>query len=414
MVKKIIAWIITVIFILIFILTMVCSAFAGDNAGDSETGYRVKPLLDKLARMKPENIEANVNKFPDMKKHWSRTVVGKLTGLEIIAGVNGKFLPDSPVQADQFITMTVRIMGFTPGSGTKYWAQPYIDTAISEGIVLKGEFTDYKQPLSREQMARIIVRATLKMDANPGSKYDRYIIGKVKDYPAVSDNCKQYVIDAYKLGLVTGANGNFRPKSSLTRAEASVVILRFLDKADRKPMAPGAGEVLKLVDNKYNPTEIYPGSIPETFYVAKAAQDAIPKAKGYVDFFYNPNNGMVLAWLYKDKESHDQSVLNMIASIEIAYNSKDVQEAAAYCIWVNDSITYKQLFIEFTNQLFRTIFGNDAEKAIALNTKYMNMKYTRTDGLNQAETVKFNNRSTDYIRYNDVQFSVQIQLIGKK
>lgn len=378
----------------------------------NDTAYRIKPLQDKLAILSTDEIDAVLKAYGDMGSHWSRQVVGKLTGLDIIAGVNGKFLPNGLVQADQFIKMAVRIMGYKIEQGTEYWAQPYIDTALKEGIILKGEFTDYKKALTREQMARIIVRTTLKVNAKPDSKYDQYIIGKVNDYPTITDSLKQYVIDAYKLGLITGSDNKFKPKDTLTRAESAAVIIRFLDAAERKPMQPGAGEIIELNDSLGNPTEIYPGAIPELFAVAKAARDAIPKAKGYVDYFIGSDGKYVCAKLYKDKASYEASIFNRVAAFDIAYNLRDIAYTYTMQVW-NDEV-YKDYFPEYIREILKTVFGKDAQKAILLHDQYMNMQYTRTDGFNQYTETGLNNRNTAYIRYDDMQFTIQIKLKGLK
>ncbi|MGI6668120.1 MAG: S-layer homology domain-containing protein [Acetivibrionales bacterium] len=254
--------------------------------GISETGYRMKPLLDKLAAMDSDEVEACAGRFRDMDRHWSRQVVGKLAALDIIAGMgDGSFRPDNPVTADQFIKMAVMAMGHKIEQGTGYWAKPYIDAAMEEGIISDGEFTDYKKPLSREEMARIIVRTALKVEEAPGSEYDGYIIGKIADYESIDNSLKQYVLDGYKLGLVQGSNNKYHPKDTLTRAEATAVIIRILDKTERKPTVPGPDEVIKLVDNLGNPMVIYPGPIREYFEIEKAMEKALPKAKGYAVCF---------------------------------------------------------------------------------------------------------------------------------
>lgn len=383
--------------------------FAGE---DSEAAYRIKPLQYKLAALNAAEIYAALAAYSDMGFHWSRKVVGKLTGLDIIAGVNGKFLPNNPVQADQFIKMAVCAMGHKIERGTGYWAQPFIDTAISEGLVVKGEIADYKRPLTREQMARIIVRTTLKVDAKPDGKYDQYIIGKVNDYYAITDGLKQYVLDGYKLGLIAGSNNSFNPKDTLTRAEAAAVIIRFLDVTERRPMQPGAGEVIKINDNRNQQIDLYPGSIPESFYVAKAVQDAIPKAKGYINFFYSYDAKMVISRLYKDKASYDANIFNMVATFDIAYNT--TEETYAYTLSVWNDEAYKELFPDYIKEILKTIFGKDAGKAIVLHDKYMNMEYTRTDGYNEYTNTEINNRNVVFLRFDDNQFAIQMKFQGLK
>ncbi len=380
----------------------------------NETLYRIRPMQDRLGSMDAASIDGYVNKYADMNSHWSRAVVGKLSGLDIIAGYGGKFRPDSPVQADQFIKMAVMAMGHKIEQGTEYWAQPYIDTALSEGLVDKGEFVDYKVPLSREQMARIIVRTMLKVDEKPDDRYDKYIIGKISDYEKVSDNLKQFVIDGYRLGLVQGSADKYNPKSTLTRAEAAAVIIRFLDATERKPMAPGPDEVIELVDNLGNPMEIYPGNIAEYFEIEKVMRDAIPKAKGYAPFFYSPETGAVCIDMYRSYEAWEQDcITNTIAAFTALNVYKDPDNSYAYTLSVWNRQLYKELFADYMHEVLIALYGEDADKAIRLHDKYMNMTSGKPDGSSYYETPRLNDRFTE-IRGSGSGFSMYIKLYGEK
>ncbi len=378
----------------------------------SETAYRIKPLQEQLAQMTDAAIDIGVNKFADMDKHWSRKVVGKLTGLGIIAGYDGKFWPGNQVQADQFIKMAIMAMGYKIEQGTDYWAQPYIETALSEGLVEKGEFADYKKPLTREQMARIIVRAALKVDEKPDGQYDPYIIGKVADYEQIDDNLKQHVLDSYKLGLIQGSGSKFRPKDTLTRAEAAAVIIRILDTAERKPTVPGEDEIIRVNDTLDIPVVIYPGSVRELFDVAKATEAAIPKAKGHIYFTIGNSGKYISATMYKDEATFKQNIMSFIATFKIAYN--DSTAVYAYDLTVYNDELYAKLFPDFTREIFKTIFEKDAQKAIKLHDQYMTQRYTRTDGYNDYTQTVINNRATDFLRFNDAQFGIHIKLKGVK
>jgi hypothetical protein len=307
------------------------------DAGVSETGYRMKPLLDKLAAMDAATVEACAGRFRDMDRHWSRQLVGKLTALGYYRGVgDGSFCPNNPVTADQFLKMAVMAMGHKIEQGMEYWAKPYIDAAMEEGIISDGEFTDYKKPLSREEMARIVVRTALKAEEAPGSEYDRYIIGKIADYESIDDSLKQYVLDGYKLGLVQGSNNKYHPKDTLTRAEAAAVIIRILDKTERKPTIPGPDEVIRLHDNLGNPMVIYPGPVREYFEIEKAMEKALPKAKGYATLFYNPDDGAVCVDMYRSYEAwKENSTVNKIAAFHSNNSYKEPRLSDLHILFVS-------------------------------------------------------------------------------
>lgn len=404
------------LFLLIIVFLLLSSTVYAVDGNSTTYGYRVAALQEKLSQIMQMEIDTALKDFSDMGKHWSRQSVGKLSALEIVGGMpDGTYSPDKPLQADQFVKMAVRAMGYTPGQGSKYWARPYIDIALQEGIVLNGEFTDYTKSITREQMARIIVRVTLLLDPNPGNKYDQFIIGKLKDYASVTDNCKQSVIDEYKLGLLAySTDGKFRPRDILTRAEGCVVILRFLDSNERKPLMPGADEIIRDQDSQGNWYEMYPGLIREYFDVAKTMQNAIPMAKGYVAFGFNNEEETAYANFYKDEATYKESTLNMIGgwdiSPETSYNS-DNPYATVYLLTVYNDELYKNLFADYSHEVIKAIFGKDAIKAIALHDKYMDL---RNNTLNRIwEEIRLNTRKTGVFR-DGIGFSFSASILGKK
>jgi len=384
-----------------------------DPSKETTLGYRMKPLMDKLSEMSSADIESFVSRFPDLKGHWSRTVVGKLTGLGIINGMNdGKFYPQNKVQADQFIKMAVLAMGYKVPSTSGYWAEPFIDIALSEGIIKEGEIADYTKPLTRELMARMIVRTAMKRDEKPDDKYDQFIIGKISDYPKIDDNIKQYVIDGYSLGLLQGSDGKFNPKNTLTRAEAAAVIIRFIDVNERVPMRPSEDEIIMTKDSLGREVEVYPNATPELFTIAKAAQEAIPKAKGHVEYYIGADGVVIGPVMYISKESYEESIFNRIASFNIEYNYKNSVYAYQLTVWNDEA--YKKYFADYMREILKTIFEDDGDKAIELHDKYMNSRYTRTDGYNDYTETILNNRNVVFLRYNDYQFGIQIKLKGLK
>jgi len=385
------------------------------ESGRTEAEYRVRPLKEMLAALTSEEIEAELAVFSDMDRHWSRQAVGKLTALEIVAGSGGRFMPDDHVKADQFLKMALRALGHKIEENvTGYWAQPYIDMALRESLVLEGEIPDYKKPLSREQMAVIAVRTAMKIEERPDSKYDRYIIGKVIDYNTITDSMKQDVLDAYKIGIVEGSGGKFNPKGTLTRAEAVTVIVRLLDMTERRPMKPGPDEVIKLIDNLGNPMEIYPGTIKEYFEIEKAMEKALPVAKGYAILFYSPETGAVCVDMYKSYEAWKEDYLtNTIATFHSNNVYNDPYNSFAYTFSVWQKEPYKELFADYVKEILKALFSKDAQKAIALHDKYLNIKEDKPDGSNYWEIQYMNDRYTDFIGGSS-GFSIRIKLKGEK
>lgn len=169
--------------------------------------------------------------------HWALPFINTLKSLEIIAGYpDGSFKPQSNVKINEFIAMTVKSLGYRFESMSSDWSKPYVDKAIELKIIQDREFTDYNAQINREQMTSIIVNAAVLNEYRPSNTMDLYIRNETKDFYLVGDYYKQNVLDSYKFGIITGfSDKTFRPKSFSTRAEASAVLSKLLNKDQRKP-----------------------------------------------------------------------------------------------------------------------------------------------------------------------------------
>ncbi len=115
-------------------------------------------------------------------------------------------------------------------------AQPFIDKAVELGIIEQDQFVSYKEPITREEMSSIIAKAIKDEEkADTRSLVENY----VKDFSSVSYTYVEDVKDAYAFGIITGMpDSTFRPQSESTRAQASAIIHRMIDKKQRKPFEP--------------------------------------------------------------------------------------------------------------------------------------------------------------------------------
>lgn len=391
---------------------------------DTEIGMKIAPLQQKLGELTTEDIELYINKYKDLRNHFARTQIGRLTAIEVLSGVGGNYFnPDSTLQADYFIKMLVCAMGFKAGAvkgnttGTvsvkPYWAQQYIDTGMKYGLIKPKEILSFNKPITREMIAKILMRAVMLVEEAPDNKYEEYIMGKLKDYYKVADTCKQSVLDACKMGMMTGSNNVFDPKGYLTRAQAAVAVLRFLDVKERKPVKPGTGEVLKIQTNMGEWTEIYPGAIPETFVIVKAAVENVSKAEGYVSVGLDPSDGVVFANFYGSKADWEKDCIITIGRIKIDCSHKNKY---VFTLTVNDTNKYKNSFNDYVIEVLKVLYTTEKGKsqAIDLHDKYMNAKYSRKDGFNDYTEITIDNRNSAFIRYNEAQFGIQLKLFGEK
>lgn len=399
--------IVTIILVLIFILSSV-DTFAADT-NTTSISYRVAAFKEKLSTMTQADIDIALSKFSDMDKHWSRPYVGRLTSLEILKGMpDGSFMPDKEMKVDEFVAMTVRALGFKPEMGDKYWAEPYIKIAKDEKLIQKNEFPTYSRPILRQEAARLAVRAVMLSETAPNSSIYDYIRGKIKDYPSIADDCKQYVLQAYAMGLINGTSKGFLPKKSLTRGEASTITIKQLDVSLRTPLKPDVDEVLVIKDFSGKSYEVYPTSVRETFDTAIALKNCIGKSKGYSFMVYNPFDQIISGSFYTNEDVFKKSNYNIDMGFSIySQNYENIDHP--YEITVFKPEKTKELHRAAIVQLFDSLFGSDSSKAIAQFDKYLGLSMKNGPAVETA--VNYNGRKTRFYKLeNDMRFSVWIYL----
>lgn len=167
---------------------------------------------------------------------WFYNNVTEMVDLGIVDGYpDGTFKPQGALTADAFIKMLIIGMGYeAKPSDSTYWADGYIQKAEELKIVDKTFVADYRYNLTREQAAKIIANTIYLKENRPVATYNEYIKNAIKDYHLITDKYKQDIIDVYSLGIMQGNNENkINPKSTITRAEATSVVLRMMNK-DRR------------------------------------------------------------------------------------------------------------------------------------------------------------------------------------
>jgi hypothetical protein len=138
------------------------------------------------------------------------------------------------MNADEFIKVVVLVTGNKVEKGPGYWAQPYIDRARVMGLIAGGELEekDYKRPITRGEIARIVVRA---MEGEAYPKDINLYKKAIKDYEDIAIAKRDYVVKAYVKGIMTGyPDGTFGYEKKATRAEASAMVVRLIDKSQRR------------------------------------------------------------------------------------------------------------------------------------------------------------------------------------
>jgi len=175
--------------------------------------------------------------FPDIATSFARSSIERLFARKLVAGYrNGLFQPQSVVTRAESAVMVSRARGFQSYAGldgkwtdvaSDYWAYSSI-TALdraTDGAALTwiaGDHFDPSQPVTRAQF----IVALLAPADQIGSQTSPFT-----DVPAGSFGAQAIAL-AYSRGIVAG-NGQgdsitFNPDRLITRAEATVILDRFL------------------------------------------------------------------------------------------------------------------------------------------------------------------------------------------
>ncbi|WP_156456441.1 S-layer homology domain-containing protein [Abyssisolibacter fermentans] len=174
------------------------------------------------------------NVFIDVKDtDWYANSIDELVEKKIINGYpDNTFKPNNNINVDAFLKIVISSLDCKVENNEDYWALGYIQKAIDLGLVDEGEFIKYNRPISRGEMAKIIVRSIEnEIDINNLTVYKTLIT----DYENIDASLQKYVLQAFSEGIITGyPNGEFKPNENATRAQACIMIIRTLDESKRK------------------------------------------------------------------------------------------------------------------------------------------------------------------------------------
>ena len=171
---------------------------------------------------------------------------------------DGTFHPDNQITHEEFLKVVMALiyddefdampenyvyLADNDTSSSNYWtnrwaawAQPYLTAAIDIGIVTADDIDlgVAETPITRGEMAKIISRAVAYLGENEASNGSE-VSSSISDWKTIPSEYKNYIAQAYSKGILAGYNdGSFASEKSLTRAEASAVVIRLIDKSERR------------------------------------------------------------------------------------------------------------------------------------------------------------------------------------
>lgn len=185
----------------------------------------------------------NNTSFSDMTKHWANGDVSMLASKFIIDGPTlTTFAPGKNITRSDFAEFISRGLGLTGSSasaakfkdvGAGFRSSSYIGAVSDAGIVeggLDGRFRP-NAPVTREEMATMLVRAMKYAGVSISPSITA--LNGFKDKAEVSSWAKDGMSISVTAGFIKGSTKKMvNPKSNATRAEAAVMIKRFLEYVD--------------------------------------------------------------------------------------------------------------------------------------------------------------------------------------
>lgn len=192
----------------------------------------------------PTAQAASVKTFRDIQGHWAQPEIEKVVSVGAIDGfADGTFRPQETVTRAQFSKILAGVMGVQSNdlafSNMKgHWAAPYVNGLEDKGVIIRTDYPSGYNPnevITRLEMSKMIARGLASESATWNSALNGL---RNLDYIKVTYTDKNKLVArdmplialAEGAGIVRGrADGSYDPAGRATRAEAAVMLNRFLN-----------------------------------------------------------------------------------------------------------------------------------------------------------------------------------------
>lgn len=187
---------------------------------------------------------AHYPSFVDMTTHWSRTDVNDMAARLVVTGEKGGvFAPDRLVTRAEFAAMIVRALGLSaePSKITfsdvhdSDWYAGVIGSASNHGLIEGYNDTTFRpnQQITREEASEILSHAMkltgLSTDITTNEANAQ--LSGFSDRKQVSNWAVPALALAVKYHIVEGNQGAIEPQSDVSRAQATTMIRRLLQRS---------------------------------------------------------------------------------------------------------------------------------------------------------------------------------------
>jgi hypothetical protein len=216
---------------------------------------RIQDRVSLSAKMVPRVERLVVPKFRDVGGHWAEEYIEKLYSLDVFDESPNFFTPELFMTRAEFTKGVIRAcdirssMEETKKKTTSRRNQPpeespfrdvsvedvdynYIKEGVGKGIITGVSKDQFKpmDPLTRGQAGTILIRALGFSNKAPNPGY----YTSFSDDDKIPSWARDSVYVAREIGIIEGDSYNrFNPNKVMTRAEASAMLVRFLEFLER-------------------------------------------------------------------------------------------------------------------------------------------------------------------------------------
>lgn len=209
-------WLRVLLTLLAVLLASTVTAFATDgNASDG--WYDDLDLSGQIDSTDDAVFEPPVQVFTDVAQgDWYYDDVMALYSAGVVNGyADNSFRPADRVTTGEALKMVLLAAGYsTPEAVASHWARGYLNLALDEALIARGEITDLDIGITRQLVAKVAANALL--------------LTRESEQSVFVDTNDDYIQALYEAGIVNGyADNTYRPRQTLERAELAAIVHRI-------------------------------------------------------------------------------------------------------------------------------------------------------------------------------------------
>lgn len=190
-------------------------------------------------------VLSSTKTFKDVTNHWAKADIELLASKLVIKGVTDlSFAPESNITRAEFAALLVRSLGLTADAGSAVftdvkssdWFAGAIGAAVKAKLIYGFDDNSFKPnaAITREQMAVMVSRAiTAAGKTSDVTGKQNELLAKFQDNASISSWAQVAVAQSIEANIISGMTvDTFVPSANATRAQAAVMLKRFMQYTD--------------------------------------------------------------------------------------------------------------------------------------------------------------------------------------